>query len=170
MAIAQLENVPISNSNGATANHDEQPGQAVDDERIAFEQAWSPTAVSWRELCTGFAALGAWFLLFAGGILVGTDAFIKSFSATTSLLTAAWAGTVIILFWTITNVGLLSCLAAILGAFGRRTRFTSRLAATYPEETAVSPTHADARTIVVIYASAVMRGFGFIHLCSQDYS
>jgi hypothetical protein len=135
---------------------------AVDEERIAFERNFdrSSIAVSWRELLTGFFALAAWFLLFAGGILIGTASYIKSLEGNLAVTQWMWAVTMVVLFWTITNVGILSCLAAILGAFGRRTRFTSRLAVNYPDDAAISPTNADARTVVILYASAIIRGFG----------
>jgi hypothetical protein len=138
------------------------PEPAVDEERLAFERNFdrSSIAVSWRELLAGFVALAAWFLLFAGGILIATAPYIKTLGTNVAIAQWTSAMSMIVLFWTITNVGILSCLAAVLGAFGRRTRFTSRLAVNYPDDTATNPTNADPRIVVIMYATAIIRGFG----------
>ena len=64
---------------------------------------------------------------------------------------------VVLAFWTITNVGILSCVAAFLGALGRRTRFTSR---TDELQAAIDDTHPDNHGLATYYVSAIMRGFG----------
>jgi hypothetical protein len=134
----------------------------IDEERILFERSFdrSAIAVSWRELLAGFAALGGWFVLFAGGILIGTQVYISALGGALSLGLRTWYLMMVVMFWTITNVGLLSCLAAILGAFGRRTKFTSHLATHWADEELSDTTRANPRTVVILYASAIMRGFG----------
>jgi hypothetical protein len=135
----------------------------VDEERAAFEREYegSQVLVGWRELVVSTSALLTWFALFAGGTLIATRPFIDAMAGATGLLESTGLSVIILLFWTITNVGILSMLAAILGAFGQRTRFTSRIP---PYNTIlVSPqisTDANPRELFTHYASAIMRGFG----------
>ena len=142
--------------------------------------------VSYVELAIGFAALVLWFVLFGGGILIGTEPYRNQIAggaapaqeqATPSpavtwslrllmgvaaqpstspqhrpptLLTSVF---MVLAFWTITNVALLCCLAAYIGALGRRTRFAVLLGD--PSD------HFDCapQRVRLHYASAVIRGF-----------
>jgi hypothetical protein len=131
------------------------------------------TPVTWTELIIGFVVLLVWFVLFAGGILVPTGAYRDRLNfydptppTTQPSSVAAGKPTVgeavgdalaIFAFWTITNVGLLSCLAAFLGAVGRRTRFAM-------QGSEQSDPDAIPNQIRLHYASAVIRGFGIYGL------
>jgi len=136
---------------------------AREPDRLAFEAAFEAPQLlvaGWGELCLGFTTLAVWFLLFAGGILVGTKPYISTLSAATAVSEVVGAALVILLFWTITNVGILSILAATLGAFGRRTRFTRRVALHGMDIPGDVKEKQDRRAVTIHCASAVMRGFG----------
>lgn len=136
--------------------------EPIDQERIDFERSFDRGRIvaGWRELTVGFLALAMWFLLFAGGVLVGTESYITAMTQGAGFVEGLRLTAMIILFWTITNVGILSILAAILGAFGRRTRFTSRVALESAETNPALLTEENAREVCIHYASATMRGFG----------
>ncbi|MCI0361098.1 MAG: hypothetical protein L0211_21675 [Planctomycetaceae bacterium] len=135
----------------------------VEQERADFERQFEESQVTagWRELFFSSASLLLWFALFAGGTLIATQPFIDSVARTTNAFEAAGYSVIIILFWTITNVGILSMLAAVLGAFGQRTRFASPIAGRGLLGTPAQPsTDANPRELFTHYASAIMRGFG----------
>jgi hypothetical protein len=130
----------------------------------ADPQPPSPTmrvsAIGIWELIMGSVSLVTWFVLFAGGILINTEPYrnrIGGGEGSASLLTS-WL--IVLLFWTITNVGILACVSAILGALGRRTRFTMQ-AAMDPD---IDSLPEDTMGALVFYYSAVMRGFGIYAL------
>ena len=148
---------------------------SLDPERVAFESAQlepsgpvfgSPRApihieLSTAELIIGLAALAVWFGLFSGGILVATEPYRRAIENPTvsGELVVNWV--VVLAFWTITNIGVLSCIAAFLGALGNRTKFTS------DTDTVRSPASAgpaSTRGLATYYMSAVMRGFGVYSL------
>src|SRR5262245_57099414 len=97
------------------------------EERTEFVRQFEDAQVTagWRELLVSTGALLAWFALFAGGTLIATKPYIDALGSVANPLYMTGNWCVIVLFWTITNVGILSMLAAILGAFGQRTRFAS---------------------------------------------
>jgi hypothetical protein len=61
------------------------------------------------------------------------------------------------LFWIITNVGVLSCVAAFLGALGRRNHFTLGTVLVPDTHPVLQP---DLQGLGTYYVSAIMRGFG----------
>jgi len=105
------------------------------------------------ELVLGAVALAMWFMLFGGGILVGTAPYREEIQAPQGAAHLLRSSVIVLAFWTITNVGLLCCLSAFLGALGRRTRFAIRLA---QAEVYLDAVPAQVR---LHYASAVIRGF-----------
>jgi len=135
--------------------------------------------VRYYEIIAGLSALAAWFVLFAGAILINTqdfrDAFTgvdKSPAATTrpsissimpkphgtTVLNFVYCALVILAFWTVTNVGLLSCLAAFIGALGRRTQFAISASSLEPYSDALPA------EIRLHYIAAVIRGFSIYTL------
>jgi hypothetical protein len=107
------------------------------------------------EFVAGFLALVLWFVVFGGGILVNTAPARAQLTAPSTIRETFNAAVIVFLFWTITNVGVLSCLSAFLGAIGRRTRFAVQLTE--------ANSYADLipqNNIWSHYASAVIRGFG----------
>ncbi len=157
-----------------------QPPPEVDSERLAFEENWQrnglpttdatepqvhetvsvPVIISVWELIVGAICIVLWFVLFAGGILIATQPYLQQLNTNMSVGRRVHSWVMVLCFWTITNIGMLSCLSAMLGALGRRTRFTV-LVATHP---CVEPQPQDARSALVFYYSAVMRGFGIYTL------
>ena len=113
--------------------------------------------ITWIELAIGTGALLAWFILFLGGSLIDTTPYRSQLSGDQAGL-LAWG--VVGSFWTITNVGLLACCAATLGATGKRTRFTTKVVIR-SEAIHVSQPLKD---VFIYYASALMRGFGIYML------
>lgn len=135
----------------------------IEEERAAFVRQFEEARVTagWRELFVSSGALFAWFALFAGGTLIATKPFIDAAANMSNPFNTAGNWCVIVLFWTITNVGILSMLAAILGAFGQRTRFASPIRMSGLLGTPAQPsTDASPRELFTHYASAIMRGFG----------
>jgi hypothetical protein len=112
--------------------------------------------VSKIELVIGLLALLMWFVLFAGGILIATEPYRQAIASPTSLGSVSLSSVMVLAFWTITNVGVLCCLSAFLGAFGRRTRFALQLNAKSAEKYLDSVP----RQLSSHYVSAIMRGFG----------
>lgn len=157
-----------------------QPPQEVDRERQIFEDNWRrnespdpgeggrphretvsvPVIISVWELIVGAICIALWFILFAGGILIATQPYLQQLNTDLPLGERAHIWLMVLCFWTITNIGMLSCLSAMLGALGRRTRFTV-LVASHP---CVEPEPQDVRGALVFYYSAVMRGFGIYTL------
>src|SRR5690606_6490091 len=95
-------------------------------------------------------------ILFAGGILIATQPYLQQLNAEMALGSRVRSWLMVLCFWTITNIGMLSCLSAMLGALGRRTRFTV-LAASHP---CVEAEPQDARGTLGSDHPAVMRGCG----------
>lgn len=138
----------------------EVPESEVQKFRENFNES-SRIDITWRELFLASASLAAWFLIFTGGTLIKTSDYIGMLSNPLKAHEMFSLTFVILLFWTITNIGFLSMLAAILGAFGNRTRFTTKL--TDREARIVSHSEKvsiNAREIYNFYASSIMRGFG----------
>ncbi|QEF98775.1 hypothetical protein Mal15_28310 [Stieleria maiorica] len=113
------------------------------------------------ELILGLLGLTCWFCLFTGGILVGTQPFRETLQTPTALTPVLASWFVVCAFWTVTNVGLLACVASFLGALGRRTRFT--LMSDQPRA-AIDGGHPPLLSISTYYVSAIMRGFGIYAL------
>lgn len=113
-------------------------------------------SVGWRELGLGAAALMTWFSLFAGGILVNTEPARTALTAASTFAERVSQLPIILCCWTVTNVGCLACLAAVLGAVGRRTHFTSGNTINHFDQS----TTLRLRVAAIYYASAIMRGFG----------
>jgi hypothetical protein len=136
--------------------------ETVDPEREEFERHFDEAqfVASWHELVLGATSLAAWFMLFTGGTLIATGPYIAEFSAPLRPLRAIQASLVIAGFWTISNVGLLSILAAVLGAFGQRTRFTAKITAWHAIGAEAELPRPGFREVLTHYASAIMRGFG----------
>lgn len=96
------------------------------------------------ELCLALFAITAWIVLFAGGILISTDQYKANINSETGLeYFKSWV--FIILFYTITNAAILSCLSAVIGAIARRT------------------TESHTNNLVKYYLAAILEGF-FIYL------
>ena len=144
----------------------------VDPERIAFEAAQRegatarherPIQLSAKELVFGLTLLILWFGLFSGGILVSSKPYRDQLEFPQSLGLSAiitnWL--IVTTTWSITNLGLLACIAASLGALGLRTRFTSR---TDPMQAALEVAQPEDRGVATYYVSAIMRGFGIYGL------
>ena len=143
-------------SEPATVTAHPKPTTPPTSEGAAFADAFDAPRrdVSWPELGFGLAAVLEWFGLFAGGVLVGTTKYIEEMATGVEWSQHLWNSLMVLLFWTITNVGILSCLAAMIGALGRRTRFASR-----PSPAALGQAR-ETDDVTVHYASALIRGFG----------
>jgi hypothetical protein len=153
---------PADEAPADEASADEASDQAVDAERAAFIENFDrgDFIAGWQELLLGGIALAGWFALFTGGTLISTKPYLDAFAAPIAPLQAAWSGLLIVGFWTISNVGLLSILAAMLGAFGQRTHFTARITAWEPVVAENQVAARTSREMLTHYASAIMRGFG----------
>lgn len=115
------------------------------------------TALTGFEIFCAYSALLLWFLLFCGGSLLSTDEYRARLLGTGSWLLKVKPLIVCLGFWTTTNVGLLSCLSAFLGAVGARCRFTTALD---PNSAVQPPTEGVRSVLLTNYLAAVMRGFG----------
>ncbi len=91
-----------------------------------FDEA--PCIADWSELLLASLCLAGWFMLFCGGTLIGTAPYVAALSASKDWLATVGSGVIVMLFWTISNIGILCMLSAVLGAFGARTRFASKTA------------------------------------------
>ncbi len=120
----------------------------------------SQQQLQWPDLVIAVLGLSAWFILFSGGILIGTQPFRMQISGSEPLALAdhAKAWYVVMTFWTVTNIGFLACVAALLGAVGRRAGFTA-----VDEEDALVQ-RASQKQVGLYYGCAVMRGFGIYSL------
>ncbi|MFO0914368.1 MAG: hypothetical protein U0795_15515 [Pirellulales bacterium] len=135
-----------------------------EDERSTFEAAdaaGQPSNAPRRlvslcvgELVLGQAALTAWFLLFAGGMLINTRPYQQNLDGDAGVPATIQAWVVVCSFWTMTNVGLLSCVTSIIGGLGQRLHFATRMPSQDFATEFVKP-----KDLVVFYASALMRGF-----------
>jgi len=141
---------------------------SIEPDRVAFEAAQRepdagvdqrPIQLAVRELGLGILALIIWFALFTGGILVPTQPYRDAIINPTGLASVFASWLMVCSFWTITNIGILAIVASLLGAVGRRTRFTTR---TDPMQFAISASHPNG--IATYYLSAAMRGFGVYSL------
>ncbi|MBI2481475.1 MAG: hypothetical protein HYV60_23395, partial [Planctomycetia bacterium] len=65
----------------------------------------SEQQLQWPDLVVSVLALGAWFILFSGGILIGTQPFREQIggSAPLGFAEEAKAWYVVMTFWTVTN-------------------------------------------------------------------
>ncbi len=109
--------------------------------------------ISASEAFLGITVLTVWLLLFLGGILIDTGPFRETLQSPGELASTEIAsnGMVVLLFYTVTNIAILCCLASVMGAIGRR----ARLGVDHrpePLQDNVNP-----------YISALFRGF-FIYL------
>ncbi|MBC8350841.1 MAG: hypothetical protein H8E66_02575 [Planctomycetes bacterium] len=149
------------------------PTTDVPEERLEFENSFDADAtetaatmlpsekeLQWPDLVVAVLALGAWFVLFAGGILIGTAPFRSQIGGSAPLGFAehAKAWYVVLAFWTVTNIGLIACASALLGAVGRRVGFTTVDA----EDVVVR--QAAQKQVGLYYGCAIMRGFGVYSL------
>lgn len=139
--------------------------ESLEPDRVEFEAAQGeqpqreerPVQLVKRELISGLTVLAFWFCLFLGGILIGTEPHRERLQNPTGGAGMIWSWIVICAFWTITNLGLLSCVSAFLGALGKRTRFTSH---NDPLNSTIVTADPNLRGLDTYYMSAVMRGFG----------
>jgi len=145
--------------------------EPIDPERVEYEEALLqnvPTVIhtnsseltfqlSALELIGGLVALTCWFGFFSGGILVSTEQYRVAIASPTASMTFFANWLMVLSFWTITNIGILACIAAFLGALGRRTQFTVQTASLLTE---VDKTILNKHSLATYYVSAVMRGFG----------
>lgn len=142
----------------------------VDPERLAYEEAMQqdarprqgpPGSLSAVDVSIGAIGLVVWFGLFSGGILIGTEPHRRVLASPADAVSLFNSWFMVCAFWTVTNLGVLSCIAALLGALGRRARFTSPTDLPDPG-TAVDRAPQDG--IATFYLSAIMRGFGIYAL------
>jgi hypothetical protein len=161
-APAHVETLHEQAANEPATTEDDAHDEAVDSERAAFERNFDrgESIAGWQELLLGFAALAGWFALFTGGTLIATKPYVDAFAGPISPLEAARSGLMIVAFWTISNVGVLSILSAVLGAFGQRTHFTAKITAWQPVVAENQVSAISSREMLAHYASAIMRGFG----------
>ena len=138
--------------------------EPVDQERLDFERQFEDQdeMTRWPEMGLAILSLVLWFWLFCGGTLIATGPYITAVAEAKSVLEVFQYSAMIIGFWTMSNIGILAVLAALLGAYGQRTKFTNRVPIV---ESRIVSTHesrgrAELRRIRMHYASAVMRGFG----------
>jgi hypothetical protein len=114
--------------------------------------------VSGVELTLGGFALLSWFVVFAGGILIPTEPYRELLAKGNESLPLLGSAVLVLMFWTVTNVGILCCISAFLGALGRRTRFAVKAQAG-PSDGYVDLWPAPPAPMAAHYASAVIRGF-----------
>jgi hypothetical protein len=159
----------MSSLDELSASHKTDPdSEDIERFRRRFEQvmpdaghaATQPPSIGLWELVVGTVAVALWFILFAGGFLIDTAASRAEVGKglQSEQLLLSW--TTVICFWTVTNVGILACLCALLGALGRRTRFALEAAA---DQGSAEPVE-DTKGALVFYYSAVMRGFAIYSL------
>lgn len=115
------------------------------------------TALTGFEIFFAAIALSLWFLLFCGGSLLGTAVYREQLGSSLPWISKIKPLIVCLGFWTTSNLGLLSCLSAFLGAVGYRCRFTVALD---PNCSVQPPTDAVRSVLLTSYLAAVMRGFG----------
>lgn len=142
----------------ATTETSNPGGTGIDADRLAYEAAQrQPVELSAAELSVGCVAIAVWFCLFAGGALVNTGPYRTAIQNPQGLASGLSAWLVVLAFWTVTNVGILSCVSAFLGALGRRTRFTQQTDSRRP---VIDATDDDPERLATYYLSSVLRGFG----------
>ncbi len=128
------------------------------DETASSDPARTPDVRSTlyrKEYGFGALVLAAWFVLFTGGMLIDTSPYRSRLADPANLLDGLRSWSIVLSFWTITNIGFLCCLSALLGAFAVRTK---RLA--MPAAESALPGLRSSREIYTYYWSALLRGFG----------
>lgn len=145
----------------ARPNIDRETQKSIADGLYNREVADSATVAGWREILIAASALAIWFVLFTGGTMIGTEPYRNDIANRAPIPTRIVAWTTILLFWTMSNVGLLSMLAAVLGVFGQRARFAKKMSDLHiVHNTSINSIPTSIAHIYVHYASAIMRGFG----------
>jgi len=109
------------------------------------------------EFLSAVLALSLWFLFFSGGSLLGTVTYRNQLASPIAWNHKIKPLVVCLFFWTTSNLGILSCLAAFLGAVGYRSGFTTTLDSKCSTQ---KPTAAMRSMLLTWYLAAVMRGFG----------
>lgn len=113
--------------------------------------------LSMAELSAGVFSIILWFFLFSGGLLVSTQPHRDVIQNSNGNEVPFRSWFIVIAFWTVTNVGLLSCVSAYLGALGKRARFTHQ---TDQMHSPIDATRDHHDLLWTYYLSAVLRGFG----------
>ncbi len=116
------------------------------------------THLSQSELLLGLVAILAWFGVFIGGSIISTEPYRRNLENFDSVGSTIGNALVICTFWTITNVGVLSCVASLLGALGGRSQFT--IQTELHDALTEAPYPKFDRVLATYYVSAIMRGFG----------
>ncbi|MCA9007179.1 MAG: hypothetical protein KDA70_18035 [Planctomycetaceae bacterium] len=144
----------------------------IDDEVQEFQKQFDAetlqfeTDFQWQEFILAAGAICVWFILFTGGTLIGTAKYISALIGESSNIGLFESSLYVLFFWTITNIGLISLVSSILGAFSQRVRFVNKL---YENASVTVPQHLPTIEInngerkeafSVHYSSAAMRGFG----------
>lgn len=129
---------------------------------IARRRLESESAVSGTELSFGLGGIALWFLLFTGGVLINSQPYRDLVVNSTIVTEWLSAYVMTILFWTVTNVGLLTCLAALIGAAGYRTRFAQHASRDRLPEVVSQRSMLPFDS--VHYFSAIVRGFSIYAL------
>ncbi len=75
------------------------------------------------EVIAGIAVWLGWLVLFSGGMLISSEPYRNDIANGGGFGAVALAWAMTLLFWTVTNLALLSVLSSLLGAVARRTRF-----------------------------------------------
>ncbi len=162
----------MTDPTNVTANDDS--ASEVSEERREFERSFDAPATApavsylsseqkleWPDLVVAIVALCAWFILFSGGGLISTVRYRAAIGGTDPLsffeTVKAWY--IVVMFWLVTNIGLLACISALLGAVGRRVGFTT---ATASEDNVIR--HVAEKHVGLYYGCAIMRGFGVYSL------
>lgn len=115
------------------------------------------TPLTRTEFLSAVFALSLWFLFFSGGSLLGTVNYRNQLASPIAWNDKIKPLVVCLFFWTTSNLGILSCLAAFLGAVGYRSGFTTTLDSKCSIQ---KPTTAMRSMLLTWYLAAVMRGFG----------
>ena len=124
-------------------------------EPIVQSQVFTPLTNT--EFFFAAVALLLWFLMFSGGALISTQEYRSELGKSVVWYAKIKPLIVCLLFWTTSNLGLLSCLSAFLGAIGYRTLFTIPLS---PHCSVSTISDSTRRMLLTSSLSAVMRGFG----------
>jgi len=105
-----------------------------------------------REVACGLLAVTGWLLIFAAGIIVPTQPYRTQVTSMPFSLASITAWLIILCCYTITNLALLSFLAAMAGEFSRR---TMTAALRVPGTPVASPLF----RVIARYSTAGIRGF-----------
>ncbi len=136
---------------------------AVEDQSALYPSHITPIKIHIlaSELVFGLLTLIFWFGLFAGGILIGTGPYRAALQQPAAVMSLLTNSLVVCAFWTITNIGILSCIASYLGALGSRTHFAHRID---PLQSRIGSNGLEMSGLRAYYASAIMRSFGIYAL------